>query len=55
MQWTADPMASTYSTLLDNGVSAGVTQDASLDGMVDVEPLNRVREQRGLEPVEAQQ
>ena len=27
----------------------------SLDGMVDVEPLNRVREQRGLEPVEAQQ
>lgn len=55
MQWTSDPMASTYTTLLDNGVSAGVTQDASLDGMVDVEPLNRVREQRGLEPVEAQQ
>ncbi|MCT1600971.1 ABC transporter substrate-binding protein [Kocuria sp. p3-SID1433] len=55
MQWTSDPLASTYSTLLDNGVSAGVTQEASLEGLVDVQPLNRVRERRGLEPVEAQQ
>lgn len=55
MQRTSDPLASTYSTLLDNGVSAGVTQEASLEGLVDVQPLNRVRERRGLEPVEAQQ
>lgn len=54
MEWTADPIAGTYDTLLGNGVSAGVTQDASLEGLVDVEPLNRVREQRGMEPVEGQ-
>lgn len=51
MEWTTDPMASTYGTLLENGMQAGTTQDASLDGFVDDSLLNTVRESRGLDPV----
>lgn len=51
MEWTTDPMESTYPTLLENGVQAGTTQDASLDGFVDDAYINTVREQRGQEPV----
>lgn len=54
MEWTSDPMAATYQQLLENGVQAGTTQDASLEGLVDEGPLNAVRERRGLEPVEGQ-
>lgn len=51
MQWTTDPMESTYDTLLANGVQAGTTEEASLDGFVDDSLINSVREQRGLDPV----
>lgn len=51
MEWTTDPMESAYPTLLENGVKAGTTEDASLDGFVDDTYLNTVREQRGLDPV----
>ncbi|MDO5619226.1 ABC transporter substrate-binding protein [Kocuria sp.] len=51
MEWTTDPMESTYPTLLENGVQAGTTQEASLDGFVDDSLINTVREDRGLDPV----
>lgn len=51
MEWTTDPMESTYATLLENGVQAGTTQEASLDGFVDDSLINTVRENRGMDPV----
>lgn len=51
MEWTTDPMESTYGTLLENGVQAGTTQEASLEGFVDASLINTVRENRGMDPV----
>ncbi|MDO4255436.1 MAG: ABC transporter substrate-binding protein [Kocuria sp.] len=53
MEWTTDPMESTYDTLLANGVEAGTTEQASLDGLVDTSLINTVREDHGLNPVGA--
>ncbi|MGQ1796064.1 ABC transporter substrate-binding protein [Kocuria oceani] len=35
LEWTTDPLTGTYPALLADGVAAGTTQDASLEGLVD--------------------
>jgi NitT/TauT family transport system substrate-binding protein len=51
--FTYDPLADTLEQLLADGVAAGTTQDASLDGIYDLRLLNTVLEDKGLEPVSA--
>lgn len=48
MEWTTDPMEPAYSQLLENGVKAGTTKKASLDGFVDDTFINEVRRERGM-------
>ncbi|WP_298584804.1 ABC transporter substrate-binding protein [uncultured Kocuria sp.] len=43
LEWTLDPLTGTYPALLADGVAAGTTQGASLDGLVDERFLARVR------------
>ncbi|WP_053004816.1 ABC transporter substrate-binding protein [Kocuria sp. SM24M-10] len=43
IEWTTDPLADTYPQLLADGVAAGTTDEASLDGLVDTTVLDRVR------------
>lgn len=43
LEWTVDPLTETYPALLADGVAAGTTQDASLEGLVDTRFLERVR------------
>ena len=44
IEWTTDPLADAYPQLLADGVAAGTTDDASLDGLVDTTALDRVRD-----------
>jgi NitT/TauT family transport system substrate-binding protein len=43
IEWTTDPLADTYAALLADGVTAGTTDEAPLDGLVDTTALDRVR------------
>ncbi|KUG51273.1 NLPA lipoprotein [Kocuria rosea subsp. polaris] len=43
LEWTVDPLPAAYPALLADGVAAGTTQDASLEGLVDERFLARVR------------
>ncbi|MFI7579311.1 ABC transporter substrate-binding protein [Kocuria kalidii] len=43
LEWTVDPLTETYPALLADGVAAGTTQDASLEGLVDTRFLERLR------------
>jgi NitT/TauT family transport system substrate-binding protein len=47
IEFTVDPLAGTYTTLLQDGVDVGLTRPADLAGLVDVEPLNRVLDGAG--------
>jgi len=51
--FTYDPLADTLEQLLADGVTAGTTQEASLDGIYDLRLLNKVLTDAGLEPVSA--
>lgn len=51
--FTYDPLAGTLEQLLADGVTAGTTQDASLDGIYDLRLLNTVLADEDLEPVSA--
>ncbi|WP_394939814.1 ABC transporter substrate-binding protein [Psychromicrobium sp. YIM B11713] len=44
---TADPIAGTYKTLLANGVKAGVTKDADINGIFDLRLLNEILKEQG--------
>lgn len=43
IEWTTDALADTYAALLADGVTAGTTDEAPLDGLVDTTALDRVR------------
>ncbi|MFF0989838.1 ABC transporter substrate-binding protein [Kocuria nitroreducens] len=43
LEWTVDPLTGTYPALLADGIAAGTTQDASLEGLVDERFLERLR------------
>lgn len=43
IEWTTDPLADTYAALLADGVAAGTTDEAPLDGLVDTTVLDHVR------------
>ncbi|NYE95473.1 NitT/TauT family transport system substrate-binding protein [Psychromicrobium silvestre] len=44
---TDDPLASTYKTLLDNGVKAGVTKESDINGIFDLRLLNEILKEQG--------
>jgi sulfonate transport system substrate-binding protein len=50
---TPDPLARTLGRLLDDGVTAGVTTKASLDGIYDLRLLNKVLKEKGRPTVSA--
>ncbi|AJT41863.1 ABC transporter substrate-binding protein [Psychromicrobium lacuslunae] len=50
---TADPIAASYQTLLSNGVKAGVTQEADINGIFDLRLLNQVLKDQGKSPISA--
>ncbi|MEX5261088.1 ABC transporter substrate-binding protein [Kocuria sp. CPCC 205263] len=43
LEWTVDPLTGTYPALLADGVAAGTTQDAPLEGIVDERFLEQAR------------
>ena len=47
IEFTADPLAGTYTKLLQDGVDVGLTQSADLTGLTDLEALNRVLAEKG--------
>lgn len=47
LTFTADPIAASYPALLANGVKAGVTQAAEINGIFDLRLLNGLLEARG--------
>ncbi len=53
LSFTEDPLAGTYRKLLQDGVDAGTTKSADLNGIVDVGPLNVVLRDAGLPAVSA--
>ncbi|MFC8302954.1 ABC transporter substrate-binding protein [Specibacter sp. NPDC057265] len=46
LSFTVDPLARTFPKLLQDGVTAGVGQDADLAGIFDLKPLNALLEQQ---------
>lgn len=53
IEFTADPLAGTLQTLIDNGVKAGTTQDADLHGIYDLRLLNKALAASGQDKVSA--
>ena len=53
LKFTSDPLAATFPTLLDHGVSAGVSKPADLNGLFDLTLLNKVLKAAGEKPVSA--
>ncbi|MHA7305626.1 ABC transporter substrate-binding protein [Arthrobacter sp. TMN-49] len=53
LEFTADSLAGTFPTLLDHGVSVGVSKPAELDGLFDLTLLNKVLKAAGEQPVTA--
>jgi NitT/TauT family transport system substrate-binding protein len=52
VEFTYDPLPETLVTGADHAVSVGLLEDAELDGLYQLEPLNTVLESRGLTGVE---
>lgn len=53
LTFTADPIAASYQTLLANGVKAGVTQDADINGIFDLRLLNELLKDRNKPAISA--
>ncbi|MCY0903934.1 ABC transporter substrate-binding protein [Arthrobacter sp. H14-L1] len=53
LRFTQDPLVGTYRKLLQDGVDAGTTKSADLNGIVDLGPLNAVLRDAGLPAVSA--
>jgi NitT/TauT family transport system substrate-binding protein len=53
LQFTVDPLAGTYAKLLQDGVDAGTTKAANLNGIFDLAPLNAELLEMGLPTVTA--
>ena len=53
LEFTPDPLAATFPTLLQHGASAGVSKPAELNGLFDLALLNKVLRAHGGEPVTA--
>lgn len=53
LNFSADPLAATFPTLLADGVKAGVTKQADISGLFDLGPLNAVLTADGAKPVSA--
>ncbi|MFQ4148301.1 hypothetical protein AAGW05_06340 [Arthrobacter sp. LAPM80] len=53
LKFTSDPLAGTFPTLLDHGVSVGVPKPADLNGLFDRTLLNKVLKTAGGYPVSA--
>lgn len=53
LKFTADPLAGTFPTLLEHGVSVGVSKPAQLDGLFELTLLNKVLKAAGEQPVTA--
>ncbi|MET4004308.1 MULTISPECIES: ABC transporter substrate-binding protein [Arthrobacter] len=53
LTFTADPLAATFPTLLDHGVSVGVSKPADLKGLFELTLLNKVLKAAGGQPVTA--
>ncbi len=53
LTFTADPLAATFPTLLEHGVSVGVSKPAELTGLFELTLLNKVLKAAGEQPVTA--
>ena len=53
LTFTADPLAATFPTLLDHGVSVGVSKPADLKGLFELTLLNKALKAAGGQPVTA--
>lgn len=53
LEFTSDPLAATFPTLLENGVSAGVSKPVDLNGLFELTLLNKVLKAAGQQPVTA--
>ena len=53
LKFTADPLAGTFPTLLEHGVSVGVSKPAELTGLFELTLLNKVLQAAGGQPVTA--
>ncbi|WP_038464912.1 ABC transporter substrate-binding protein [Arthrobacter sp. PAMC 25486] len=53
LKFTSDPLAGTFPQLLENGVSAGVSKPADLNGLFELTLLNKVLKAAGQQPVTA--
>lgn len=53
LSFGSDPLASTFPKLLEHGVTAGVTKQADLTGIFELEPLNKVLAANGKAAVNA--
>ena len=53
LTFTADPLAATFHTLLEHGVSVGVSKPADLKGLFELTLLNKVLKAAGGQPVTA--
>ena len=53
LKFTSDPLAATFPTLLDHGVSAGVSKPADLNGLFELTLLNKVLKAAGGQAVTA--
>ncbi|MBP2413158.1 NitT/TauT family transport system substrate-binding protein [Arthrobacter stackebrandtii] len=53
LEFTSDPLAGTFPTLLDHGVESGVSKPADLNGLFDLSLLNKVLQAAGGDTVTA--
>lgn len=53
LAFSADPLANTFPTLLEHGVTAGVGKQADLSGIFDLRQLNAALTKQGQKPVSA--
>ncbi len=53
LKFTSDPLAATFPTLLEHGVSVGVSKPAELRGLFELTLLNKVLKAAGGQPVTA--
>ncbi|WP_308011101.1 ABC transporter substrate-binding protein [Streptomyces sp. AC495_CC817] len=51
--FTVDPHASTFETLVDNGLAAGTQKDGSIEGLFDLRALNALLKDEGAKAVSA--
>ncbi|WP_350348458.1 ABC transporter substrate-binding protein [Agromyces sp. G08B096] len=53
VRFSADPVAATFQTLVENGLEAGTQKEGSIEGLFDLRLLNGLLEAEGREPVSA--